>query len=234
MTEFVFPARLEHDPESGETIASFPDVPGAHTSAPTPNGDQTTLRAEAVDCLDAAVCAAIADGDPLLEPSPPGAADLLVPLPLRTAAKLALHSICRRQRIGPSALAQRARIDVKEAHRLLDPRHASKIDRLADVLSRLGGPTLTLSVQPAPADDPLVTVAGYGRVRQSAARAMVGHGLAVPTKGGYALTPAGRLYYGLPAEPGDPHWVDPNDTSPDLALEPDRTDEPDDTPAPGM
>jgi antitoxin HicB len=204
MAEFVFPARLEHDPESGETIASFPDVPGAHTSAPTPNRDQTTLRAEAVECLDAAVCAAIADGDPLPEPSPPRAADLLVPLPLRTAAKLALHSICRHQRIGPSALARRAGIDVKEAHRLLDPRHASKIDRLADVLSRLGGPTLTLSVQPTADDDPLVTVAGCGRVRQSTARAMVGHGLAVPADGSFALTPAGRLSYGLPAGPDDP------------------------------
>lgn len=236
MTDFVFPARLEHDPESGETIASFPDVPGAHTSAPTPGGDQTELRAQAVDCLEAAVGAAIADGDPLPEPSPPRAGDLLVPLPLRMAAKLALHRICRRETIGTSELARRTGVDIKEAHRLLDPWHHSKIDRVADVLARLGGPSLTLSTQPAAADDPMVNVAGYGEARRSTAQAMVRYGLAVPADGTFALTAAGRMYYALPPQPGDPHWTDPNDTAADLAYEaePDAHHAPSDASAPGL
>ncbi len=232
MTEFVFPAQLEYDPESGETIASFPDVPGAHTSAPTPGGDQSELRAQAVDCLDAAVGAAIAEGDSLPEPSPPRPADLLVPLPLRMAAKLALHHICRRKNIGPSELARRTGLDVKEAHRLLDPWHQSKVDRVADVVARLGGPGLTLRLQPAPANDPVVTVAGYGDAYLSTAQAMVRYGLAVPVDGTFGLTPAGRMYYALPPQPGDPHWTDPTDAAPDLAD--DTETDAHDASAPGM
>jgi len=144
--DFTFPATLEADPESGETVASFPDVPGAHTSAPTPDGDLTTLRAEAADCLEEAVARMLADREPLPTPSAPGPGDLLVPLPLRMAAKLALHRTCREQGIGVSELARRLDCQLREAQRLLDPKHQTKVDRLAEAVHAIGGPTLALGV----------------------------------------------------------------------------------------
>ena len=128
--EYIFPATLEHDAESGETIVEFRDVPGTATSAPVTDGDVGDLYAEARDCLEEGVAAR------------PG--DRMVPLPLRMAAKLALHRVCRAHGIGPSELARRLGCDLREAQRLLDTKHQSKVDRLADAVSALGGPMLTL------------------------------------------------------------------------------------------
>jgi len=141
---FIFPAEPEYDPESGETVVSFRDVPGAHTSAPTPGGDRTALYAEAADCLAEAVARTIAYREPLPEPSTPGPDDLMVPLPLRMAAKLALHRECRAHGISQRDLAGRLGCHLREAERLLDTRHDSKIDRLADAVRAVGGPILTL------------------------------------------------------------------------------------------
>lgn len=152
MDAFVFPATLQHDPESGETIVEFRDVPGAATSAPVTDGDVGALHAEARDCLEEAVAARIADGDALPEASSPRPGEVTVPLPLRMAAKLALHRVCRAHGMGPSELARRLGCDLREAQRLLDTKHQSKVDRLADAVSAVGGPILVLgTVEPADA-----------------------------------------------------------------------------------
>ena len=154
---FIFPASLRYDPESGETVVTFRDVPGTATAAPTPEGDLTLLRAEAADCLEEGVAGRIHEtttaGD-LPTPSPPRSADLMVPLPLRMAAKLALHRLCRARGLGPSALARSLNCDLKDAHRLLDTKHQTKIDRLAEALAHLGGPTLALVAMPAADPEP--------------------------------------------------------------------------------
>jgi antitoxin HicB len=104
----------------------------------------TELRAEAMGALEEGVARMMADRQPLPTPSAPQAGEMLVPLPLRMAAKLALHRLCREQGIGPAELARRLGCGLREAQRLLDTAHQTKIDRLADAVRRLGGPILTL------------------------------------------------------------------------------------------
>lgn len=147
---FIFPATLEDDPESGETIASFRDVPATHTAAPntatSAQGDHMIeLRAAAMGALEGGVARMITDREPLPTPSVPQPGDLLVPLRLRMAAKLALHRVCRERGIGPAELARRLGCGLREAQRLLDTTHQTRIDRLADAVQRLGGPIPTLA-----------------------------------------------------------------------------------------
>ena len=201
---FIFPASLEHDPESGETLVTFRDVPGTVTSAPTPSGDMSQLRAEAADCLEEGVAGRIhetATAAELPTPSPPHVNDMMVPLPLRMAAKLALHHLCRARGLGPRALTRTLGCDLKEGVRLLDTKHQTKIDRLADALARLGGPTLTLGAEPR--TDPPLDVDGITMARSSA-EALVRHGLAFSFEGGYRLTQAGRLHFNLPLDSNAP------------------------------
>ncbi len=66
----------------------------------------------------------------------------MVALRLHMAAKFALHRVCPAHGIGPSELGRRVGCDPRQAQRLLDTKHQSKVDRLADAVSALGGPML--------------------------------------------------------------------------------------------
>ncbi len=62
----------------------------------------------------------------------------MVAVPVQTALKAALFREMRTAGITRVELARRLRIDEKEARRMLDPRHATKADRLEKALAALG------------------------------------------------------------------------------------------------
>lgn len=134
---FSYPADIEVDTE-GVTL-SFPDIPGAVTFGAT--------RAEALDlapdCAEAALEELLRHGD-VPESARARPDQVIVPLPLRMAAKIALLRSARQYGIGPRELARRLGCDPKEAVRLLDPAHPSKVDRLAQAVRAVGGPALEL------------------------------------------------------------------------------------------
>jgi antitoxin HicB len=129
---YAYPARLRRD-EDGRFVVSFPDLPEALTDG----ASLAEALAEAADCLSEALMSRIVDGEAIPAPSPRKAAQRLVAPDPTVALKAALHRVVRARKITAAALARRLRIDHKEARRLLDPRHPSKLPRLAAALAAL-------------------------------------------------------------------------------------------------
>jgi len=70
--------------------------------------------------------------------SPARRGEIEVSLPVETAAKAALYSAMQEVGISKSELAKRLNVNEKEARRLLDPKHPSKLTRVSDALAVLG------------------------------------------------------------------------------------------------
>ena len=140
---FVYPATFSTD-EAGRILVVFPDLPGAATDG----ADVAEAFVEAADCLEEAIAGYLADGRDIPVPSKRTPGQRLVPVPLQTAAKAALHVALRGAGLSKAALASRLDCDVKEVRRMLDPRHPSKLPRLAHALSVLGK-NLVLEVRDA-------------------------------------------------------------------------------------
>jgi len=139
---YAYPATLETD-EDGRVVVSFRDIEGAHTDG----ADRREALANAPDCLAAAAAAILECGEHVPEPSSPRVGEPLVPLPLSMAAKTVLHDAVRCRGIDSARLAELLGCRRDEAERLLDPWHASKIDRLVDAIVAVGGPALELSAR---------------------------------------------------------------------------------------
>ncbi len=131
--QYVYPATLRRD-RAGRYVVRFPDLPEALTDGAT----RDEALAEASDCLSEALMGRIADGEPIPRPSPLSRGRHAIAPDAAVALKVALHQIAAEERLGPSALARRLRVDNKEARRLLDPRHPTKLPRLAAALDALG------------------------------------------------------------------------------------------------
>lgn len=131
---FAYPANFDPD-EDGALIVSFRDLPEALTSG----DDERDALVQAADCLDEAIAGRVKRGDEIPPPSPLRRGEHLVAVPAHTAAQAALYLAMREAGISKSELARRLGCDVREARRLLDPRHASKIERLETALAAVGG-----------------------------------------------------------------------------------------------
>ncbi len=129
---FAWPASFEYD-EDGRVVVSFPDLPEALTDG----ADRAEALSNATDCLDEAIAGRLAAGEAV--PTPSRKRRLVpVPLPVLTAAKFALHRTMADAGITNTRLAVTLGVDEKEVRRMLDPRHATRIDRIELALARLG------------------------------------------------------------------------------------------------
>jgi antitoxin HicB len=133
MTGNDYPATIT-PAEEGGFVVSFRDVPEAITQGE----DLSDALAEAADCLEEAVAAYLAAGRPLPSASACGADEHPVFLPLQTACKAMLAQALRETGVSKSELARRMGLDVREARRMLDPRHPTKVDRMENALRLLG------------------------------------------------------------------------------------------------
>ncbi|HXP72755.1 MAG TPA: type II toxin-antitoxin system HicB family antitoxin [Stellaceae bacterium] len=132
--DFRYPARLRRD-GAGRILVKFRDLPEALTDG----ADADEALREAADCLDEAIAGRILRGEPIPKPSAPRHDERVVPVPAHTAAQAALHLVVRDLGIGKSELARRlGYASEKDARRLLDPRHPSKIERIEAALAVLG------------------------------------------------------------------------------------------------
>jgi antitoxin HicB len=125
----AYPAALTPDAEAGFTV-TFRDVPEAITEGDT--REEALLRAE--DALESALAMYIAAKEPLHAPLEAEAGEEMVPLSALRMAKTALYDAMREQGVGRAELARRLRWHLPQVSRLLDLRHASRMEHVEAAL----------------------------------------------------------------------------------------------------
>lgn len=98
--------------------------------------DRPDALARAAEAIETVLMGRIAGREDIPRPGKTGK-DCAV-LPALTAAKLALYWAMRDEGVGKSALARKLGWHLPQVDRLLDLRHASKLDALQTALSALG------------------------------------------------------------------------------------------------
>jgi antitoxin HicB len=127
-----YPAALT--PDAGGYAVTFRDIPEAMTQ-----GDD---HAEAMFMAREILCEAIRvyfdEKRPVPLPSPPRKGERLVDLPISVAAKVLLLNEMLTQAVTTAELARRLDTNRQEVNRLINPAHASKIDRIEEAMKALG------------------------------------------------------------------------------------------------
>jgi antitoxin HicB len=131
---YAYPVTLVPEGQTGGFVVTLPDFPEAITQG---DGEEEALR-EAEDCLEEAVANRIMMNIALPEPSDPAPGQQAVCLPAPTAVKAAFYSVIRELNLSKVQLAAVLGVDEKEVRRLLDPYHPSKLNRIDELLRRLG------------------------------------------------------------------------------------------------
>lgn len=128
-----YPVNLEPQPEGGFTV-TFPDIPEAITQGE----DVEDALLHGADVLESAMDFYIEKGIQIPKPSRPKRGQRVIELPASYAVKILLLNEMAAQKVRPSELARRMKITRQEVNRLIDPRHTSKIDGVAQALKALG------------------------------------------------------------------------------------------------
>lgn len=126
-----YPVKLQR--ERSSLLASFPDVPGVHTFGK----DKEEALARALHALETMFMGMIADREEIPKPSPVKRGPFVV-LPALTEAKLSLYAAMRDLKTGKAELARRLGCHLPQIDRLLDLRHASRLDQLEHAFRALG------------------------------------------------------------------------------------------------
>src|SRR5215469_7126075 len=129
----AYPAALIPDAQGRFTV-TFRDVPEAITEGDT--REEALLRAE--DALESALAMYIATGEQLPTASKPETNEEIVPLSALGVAKTALYDAMREQGVGRAELARRLRWHLPQVSRVLDLRHASRMEHVEAALAALG------------------------------------------------------------------------------------------------
>ncbi len=128
----IYPARLTKDGTG--YVVSFRDIPEALTSGDT--------KEEALDMASDALATAMEfyfeNRREVPSPTAPKKGEELVALPASMTAKVLLLNEMLRAKTTPAALAKKLQISPQTMTRIIDLRHSTKIDTIADALAALG------------------------------------------------------------------------------------------------
>jgi antitoxin HicB len=130
--QFAYPAKVKDYP--GEALVQFRDLPEAIAGG----ADRAEALASAEEVLEAALWFRLKEGQHIPSPSAPRRGEVMVPVKAGMAAKVAFAAAFRASRLSQSELARRLKVDAKEVRRMLDPKHATKIEKLDDGIRALG------------------------------------------------------------------------------------------------
>lgn len=133
MLRFVYPVRLKRERKGGYVVTCR-DLPEAITQGESVE----EALSEAAGALQAAIEGRIEDALPIPPPSRPRRGERLAATPVTPALKAAVHLAMREQGVSKSELARRMRVHEKEARRMLDPGHPTKVPTLERALAALG------------------------------------------------------------------------------------------------
>ena len=134
MLRFAYPVKLTRDRKDGGYVVSCRDIPEAITQGESVE----EALAEAEGALQAAIEGRIEDDLEIPAPSAAKRGERMVATPITTALKAAVYVSMREQRVSKSELARRMRVHEKEARRMLDPKHPTKVATLERALAALG------------------------------------------------------------------------------------------------
>jgi antitoxin HicB len=134
MQRFAFPVVLTPDEKDGGFVVTCRDVPELVTQGETIED----AISEAEGALGAAIEMRIEDGMNIPSPSRKKRGEHLASLPVGTAMKAALTISMQEQNVSKAELARRLGMDEKEARRMLDPKHGTKVPALERALHALG------------------------------------------------------------------------------------------------
>jgi antitoxin HicB len=123
-------------PEEGGTgfHVRFRDLPEALTGG----DDLGDTLAQAADCLAEAIAGRIARGEAIPRPSKPKRGERRISVPLYLAPKLALYLAMREEGLRKTQLARRLGVSETVVRRMLNPKHATKPEKIQAALAALG------------------------------------------------------------------------------------------------
>src|SRR3954447_22782128 len=126
-----YPVELVSE-DNGTVTAIVPDLPGTLTFGE----DEAEALVRAVDAIETMIIGIMADRESVPPPSKPGRRPT-VGLPALTVAKVALYETMRAGKVGKAELARRLGWHMPQVDRLLDLRHASRLDQIEAALRAL-------------------------------------------------------------------------------------------------
>lgn len=115
-------------------VVTFRDIPEANTEGP----DLVSALDNAADALSTAMEFYFEDRREVPLPSRPRKGESLVSLPASLSAKIMLLNAMLKERVTPAELARKLDTSPQAVTRIIDLRHATKIDTIADALRVLG------------------------------------------------------------------------------------------------
>jgi antitoxin HicB len=134
MRQFTYAVKLTPDKKDGGFVVTCRDLPEAITQGESVEEALT----DAADCLEEVIAGRIDDGRDIPIPSSSKRGEYLVSVPPSMALKAAVYLAVREAGISNSELARRMQLDEKEARRILDPHHPTKLPRIEAALAVLG------------------------------------------------------------------------------------------------
>lgn len=120
--------------ESGRLVVTFRDIPEAITQG----DDEAEALDMAADALLTAMDFYFEDKRAVPLPSEAAEGEYLIDLPLSASAKVLLLNEMLAQNIRPADLARLMSIKPQEVNRIVDLKHATKVDTLAAAFKALG------------------------------------------------------------------------------------------------
>ncbi len=143
MSAFEYPAKLTAG-RDGRILVEFVDFPRVSTDG----RDEREAFEEAMDALGSDLSIRLSRREEIPSPSAARRGHRLVPVPLWLAPKLALYLSMRDQRVNNSELARRLGVHERVVRRMLDPRHATRAEKIQAALAVLGK-QMTVAVRDA-------------------------------------------------------------------------------------
>src|ERR1700729_332323 len=126
MRSYIYRARCESGDRRGNIVVTFPDVPEVVTQGHGEAG----ARSMAEEALGLALLSYLVRGRPLPKARAKGRRLVDIAVAPDVAAKLAVLESFAAAGISKSELARRIGKDEKEARRILDPKHPTKLPAL--------------------------------------------------------------------------------------------------------
>lgn len=121
-------------PEEGKIVVRFRDIPEAITQG----DDEADAMVMAEDVLISAMDFYFDDKRPVPPPTAPKRGERLIALPLSVTSKVLLLNEMLAQGVGPSELVRRMNSLPQYVNRLVDLKHATKIDTIEKAMAALG------------------------------------------------------------------------------------------------
>ena len=130
---YAYPCQFILD-EDGVLVSTFPDVPESISGGK----DRTEALAMAEDALAVALAGYVHENRDIPAPSAVSDGQELVAVPTVVAAKLALYTAMRAQRVTKVELASRLGISESAVRKLANPDHRSHISQVQKALREVG------------------------------------------------------------------------------------------------